>query len=211
LPKSVPQERWVRRAADRAREDGGGRQDGGTPLPVIHHVIELLFRDPGVLEGIGGVLVAELALHGGHVASLLHDVPAHGVAGGMGGAVFHVRELAGLVPDVGDDHGGEAAGALRLAGGGEEEGGTVGPVFFVLGTLLLEVVLDGFKAFPADLVAVLVAALLGGEDGAAGKVDILRVEVFEGGASDPRLDEAVDDGAVSPGAVALPGVCSGYV
>jgi hypothetical protein len=41
--------------------------------------------DPGVLDGIGRVGVAELSLNRGDIAGFLDEVPVHGVAGVMGG------------------------------------------------------------------------------------------------------------------------------
>jgi hypothetical protein len=40
-------------------------------LPLIHHLLQFRITDPRVLQRVGGVLVAELALHGGDVAGLL--------------------------------------------------------------------------------------------------------------------------------------------
>jgi hypothetical protein len=64
--------------------------------------------------------VPELALHGGDVTGLLHDVPADGMAGRVRGAAFDLGEPADFVPDRVDRLRGEAARTLRLAVGGEE-------------------------------------------------------------------------------------------
>ena len=86
-------------------------------LPLVYDLLQLGVGDAGVLEGVGGVLVAELPLHGGDVAGLTHDVPPHRVAGGVGGLPLHLRPAAGLVPDGVDDLGRQAAGAFDLAAG----------------------------------------------------------------------------------------------
>ena len=68
-------------------------------LAVVEHAVHLLRCDARVLQGIGGVLVAELALDGGDVAGLLDDVPAHGMPGAVRGFALDAGDGADLVPD----------------------------------------------------------------------------------------------------------------
>ena len=53
--------------------------------------------DPGVLNGIGCVGVAELSLNRCDIAGFLNEVPAHGVAGVMGRVAFDAGQVAYLV------------------------------------------------------------------------------------------------------------------
>ena len=76
------------------------KRDDTLPHSSSTTFLQLGIGDPGVLEGIGGILVPELPLHGGDIAGLVHDMPAHRVAGGVGGLALHVRPAAGLVPDA---------------------------------------------------------------------------------------------------------------
>jgi hypothetical protein len=85
------------------------------PLPIIHHLLQFRISDPRVLQRIGGILMAELALASGDIAGLVHDVSPHGMTGGMGGLVLHIRPKAGLVPDSVDHPGSESAAAVRIA------------------------------------------------------------------------------------------------
>jgi hypothetical protein len=52
--------------------------------PIIQGLGQFLVGDPGVLDGIGRIGVAELSLNRCDIAGLLYEVPAHGVAGVMG-------------------------------------------------------------------------------------------------------------------------------
>ena len=66
-------------------------------LPVIQCVSQLLLGDPGVLDGIGCVGVAELVLYCGDIAGFLDEVPAHGVAGVMGCVALNAGQAAHFV------------------------------------------------------------------------------------------------------------------
>ena len=65
--------------------------------PIIQRVGQFLVGDPGVLDGIGRVGVAELALYCGDIAGFLYEVPAHGVAGVMGGVALDAGQVAHFV------------------------------------------------------------------------------------------------------------------
>jgi hypothetical protein len=55
-----------------------------------------LVGDPGVLDGIGCVGVAKLSLNRRDIAGFLDEVPAHGVAGVMGGMTLDAGQVAYL-------------------------------------------------------------------------------------------------------------------
>ena len=52
-------------------------------LPIIHSLCQLLVGDPGVLNRLGCVGVAELPLNRCDIAGFLYVVPAHGMVGAM--------------------------------------------------------------------------------------------------------------------------------
>ncbi len=65
-------------------------------LPIIQRLSQLLVGDPGVLDGVGRVGVAELSLNRRDIAGFLDEVPAHGVGGvaldaGQGAHFFEHR------------------------------------------------------------------------------------------------------------------------
>lgn len=91
-------------------------------------------------RGIGRVLVAQLALHGGDIAGLRHDVAADGMAGGMGGAVLHLGKLTDLVPDGVDGLGSQTPAALGLTGSRQEQGGALRPDVGVRPPFVFEVI-----------------------------------------------------------------------
>jgi len=53
--------------------------------------------DPGVLDGIGRVDVAELSLNRGDITGFIDEVPAHGVASVMGRVTLDACQAADLV------------------------------------------------------------------------------------------------------------------
>ena len=173
-------------------------------LPIVQHLVQLLLGDAGVLGGVVGVGVAQLPLHGGDVAGLVDDVPAHGMARRVRGLPFHAGDGAEVVPELVDQPGLQSPGAAGVAGSGQEEGGR-GREGGGIGTVLgVEVVADGVQALAADLVAVSGTALLLHGDCTAVEVDIAEVEVGDCGATHAGLDQRVDDRPVAPGPVVLP-------
>ncbi len=66
-------------------------------LPIIQSLSQFLVGDPGVLDGIGLVGVAELPLNRDDIAGFLNEVPAHGMAGVMGRMAIEAGQGAQLV------------------------------------------------------------------------------------------------------------------
>ena len=72
--------------------------------------------DPGVLDGIGRVGVAELSLNRRDIAGFLDEVPAHGVAGVMGRMALDAGQAACLVEHRIDHPGVETTVAVGVGG-----------------------------------------------------------------------------------------------
>ena len=70
-------------------------------LPIIHSLCQLLVGDPGVLNRLGCVGVAELPLNRGDIAGFLYEVPTHGMAGVPGRVTLHAGQAAYLVEHPG--------------------------------------------------------------------------------------------------------------
>ena len=65
--------------------------------PIIQCISQLLVGDPGVLNGIGRVGVAELSLDRSDIADFLNNVSAHGVVGVMGRVTLDAGQPAHFV------------------------------------------------------------------------------------------------------------------
>ena len=85
-------------------------------LPIIQRFGEFFVGDSGVLDGVGGVGMAELALDCGDVAGFFDEVPAHGVSGVVGGVAPYPGQFAYLIPNRVDHPGVEAAVAVGVGG-----------------------------------------------------------------------------------------------
>ena len=66
-------------------------------LPVIQRLSQLLVGDPGVLNRIGCVRLAELPLDSRDIAGFPDEVPTHGVAGVMGRVPLDAGQAAYIV------------------------------------------------------------------------------------------------------------------
>jgi len=64
-----------------------------------------LVGDPGVLNRIGRVGVAELSLDSGDISGFLDEVPTHGMAGVMGGVASYSGQITNFIPHRIDDPG----------------------------------------------------------------------------------------------------------
>jgi len=73
-----------------------------------------LVGDPGVLDGIGRVGVAELSLNRRDIAGFLDGVPAHGMADVMGRVTLDAGQAAYLVEHRIDHPGVETAVAVGV-------------------------------------------------------------------------------------------------
>lgn len=75
--------------------------------------------------------------------------------------------------------------------------------FGVLSPFVIDVVLDRLHFLFADEAFALLSALFGNEEGVSLGVDALQINRGDFGAAHPGLYERIDDGAVTPGAVAF--------
>ena len=63
----------------------------------MQSISQLLVSDSGVLNRVDRVGVTELSLNRRDIAGFLDEVPAHGVAGGMGRVVLDAGQTADLI------------------------------------------------------------------------------------------------------------------
>ncbi len=81
---------------------------------IIKCLSQLLVGDPGVLNRIGCVDVAELPLNRCDIAGFLDEVPAHGMAGVMGRVTLDAGQAAYLVEHRIDHSGVETTVAVGV-------------------------------------------------------------------------------------------------
>ena len=113
-------------------------------IAIIEHAVHLLCRDARVLQRVGGVLVAELALDSRDVTGLLDDVPSHGVACAVRGLAGNADDGADLIPNGVD--GPDAQPALAVAAGvARQEEGRGGEVLGVCRSLMRKKVPDSVE------------------------------------------------------------------
>ncbi len=146
--------------------------------------------------------MTELALDGRHVAGLLDDVPAHGVACAVGGFALDAGDGADLVPNGVDGSDAQTAVGVSAGATGQKEGRGV-KVLGVRRSLMVKIILDGIEPLAADLVGLDHAAFLLDVEDALFEVDVGEVDPGHGRPSHPRFNQGVDDGPVAVRAVAL--------
>lgn len=125
---------------------------------IIQRLSQFLVGDPGVLDGIGRVGVAELSLNRCDVAGLLDEVPAHGVAGVMGRVALDAGKAAYLVEHGIDHPRVEPAVAVGVGGCGKKQRRRL-PFFIFGGSFFGHIILDRGYPLPRNLIPVRAAAL----------------------------------------------------
>jgi hypothetical protein len=121
----------------------------------------------------------------------------------MRGLAFHMSEFADVIPDGVDIDGVKPAVALGFGIGRKEEGVGFGPKVGVAEAFLFNIVPERPETFAADLVPVRETPLLRNDDRRAVVVDIPDIKAGGGRPAHAGFDEEIDDGAVSPGMIAL--------
>ena len=75
---------FIKLSAEKKARLYGHRREFKSRSPIIQRVSQLMVGDLGVLDGISRDGVTELSLNHRDIASVVNEVPAHGMAGVMG-------------------------------------------------------------------------------------------------------------------------------